>query len=153
MELAVHLENDKSVVYHEGDELTALEREKLSPLQAYFALNRESKDDEREYLKDKTYVDIPEDYLIDPKTKAWRRKKNCAKKTMGVLYSVSPKKRETFFLRALLLKKKFPLSYEDVRTVDGIPYGTFREAAVAMGLVRDDTEYKKYVSRASNLVM
>jgi hypothetical protein len=108
-------------------------------------LNRESSGDERKLLETKTFVQIPEDFLIDPNTKKWRRKKKCVKKTIGVLYSVSPKKRETWFLRALLQKKKFPLSYKDVRTVDDVEYGTFREAAVAMGLVRDDAEYRKYV--------
>lgn len=91
------------------------------------------------------YVNMPETYMFDAKAKKWRLKAFCPKLTIGSLFPVSPKQRECFFLHALLQKRCFPKSYEDLRTVDGVVYDTFREAAIAMGLVRGDEEYKMYL--------
>lgn len=146
VELNVHTENSLPVVFRKGDELDAARAApKLTPLLAYFKLNNEVLNaKERKRLDGLTFVRIPEFYVIDKDTRQWRRKKHCNKPTIGCLYAVSPKDRERYFLRALLLKRKCPLSYEDLRTVNGVPYGTFREAAVALGLVRGDEEYRLY---------
>jgi hypothetical protein len=146
VELNVHTENSLPVVFRRGDELDAARAPpKLTPLLAYFKLNNEVLNaKERERLAGLTFVRIPEFYMIDKDTREWRKKKHCNKPTIGCLYAVSPKDRERYFLRALLLKRKCPLSYKDLRTVNGVPYDTFREAAVVLGLVRGDEEYRQY---------
>lgn len=40
-------------------------------------------------------------------------------------------------------------SYDDVATVDGYLHGSFKEAAIALGLVADDDEHDKMLQAAS----
>jgi hypothetical protein len=49
------------------------------------------------------------------------------------LIFISPRKGELFYLRALLVHKS-AYSYEDLRTIDGVTYQTFQEAATQLGL-------------------
>jgi hypothetical protein len=147
VELNVHTADSVPVVFRSGNaEAAARGPQKLTPLLAYFNLNnRVVSVKERELLNTLTFKQIPEYYVIDKDTREWRRRVHCNKPTIGCLYAVAPKDRERYFLRALLLKRTCPLSYEDLRTVDTVPYDSFREAAVALGLVRGDEEYRRYV--------
>ena len=42
-----------------------------------------------------------------------------------------------------------PTSYEDIRTIDGVVYSTFREARYALGLLDDDQEFIDGIKEAS----
>lgn len=42
-----------------------------------------------------------------------------------------------------------PLSYEQIRTDDGILYSTFQEACNALGLLDDDKEWDEALQEAS----
>ncbi|XP_071714220.1 uncharacterized protein [Rutidosis leptorrhynchoides] len=57
------------------------------------------------------------------------------------MHFVPPKSGECYYLRILLNKVRGPTCYEDIRTVNGIVYDTFKEACYAMGLLNDDKEY------------
>ncbi|EAU89526.2 ATP-dependent DNA helicase PIF1 [Coprinopsis cinerea okayama7 len=46
---------------------------------------------------------------------------------------------QTFYLRAILTQRA-ARSYEDVRTVNGVQFRTYQEAAIAMGIFTDDDE-------------
>jgi hypothetical protein len=60
----------------------------------------------------------------------WKKRTN-RNLAIGRLYTVSPSHVERFSLRALLLNKYSPKSFEDLRNVSGVLYPTFKEAAVA----------------------
>ncbi|XP_071698423.1 ATP-dependent DNA helicase RRM3-like isoform X2 [Rutidosis leptorrhynchoides] len=62
-------------------------------------------------------------------------------RTVGRINFVPPKSGECYYLRILLNKVKGPTSFEDIRTVNGIVYDTFKEACYALGLLSDDREY------------
>lgn len=147
MELSVHTKEATPCVFVRGKEMEAAQGTlKMTPLLAYFKLNSEcTNPEELELLRTLKFVNVPEHYTFNRNQKKWTKKGKSCKMTIGSLYPVSPKNRETFFLRALMQKKPFPLSYEDVRTVDGVTYDTYREAAVALGLVQGDEEYRRYV--------
>ncbi|XP_057746430.1 uncharacterized protein LOC130965687 [Arachis stenosperma] len=48
---------------------------------------------------------------------------------------------EIYYLRLLLNFVRGPTSYEQIRTIDGVIYSTFRDACYAYGLLADDKEY------------
>ncbi|XP_022041875.2 uncharacterized protein LOC110944524 [Helianthus annuus] len=56
---------------------------------------------------------------------------------------------EAYYLRILLNKVKGPKSFEDIRTVNGRLYPTFRDACYAYGLLDDDNEYVEAIKEAN----
>lgn len=44
---------------------------------------------------------------------------------------------------------KGPTCYEDMRTVNGVMYPSFKDACYAMGLLDDDKEYIEAIKKAS----
>ena len=63
---------------------------------------------------------------------------------------VSPNLEEAYFLRILLNKVKGPRSFEEIRTVNGEEYLSFRDACYALGLLDDDKEYIDAIKEASH---
>uniref|UniRef100_A0A914Y647 Helitron helicase-like domain-containing protein n=1 Tax=Panagrolaimus superbus TaxID=310955 RepID=A0A914Y647_9BILA len=154
--LAVHLENEQSLYMGEdaGDEEMEKAKEKDSKLMAFFKANQER---EKEIAKVKetieilkaqkkpiNHIQIPEkilynkigvDHVWDGKAGKWNPRKKTTKPKLCRLYNVNPKRTNCFYLRRLLMAVPGPTSFENIRTVDGVLYPTYREACVALGLV------------------
>ncbi|XP_025190420.1 uncharacterized protein LOC112591016 [Melanaphis sacchari] len=134
--LPVHLEDYHNVYFAPNQALeraqnAALARTKLT---AFFALNATDVE-ARQYL----YQEIPIHYIWNATRRTWlRRRIQMTYETLARMYVVNPLDRERFHLRLLLLHKRGPQSYRDVRTVDGVQHPTYAAAAVAMGLLEDD---------------
>ena len=54
-----------------------------------------------------------------------------------------------YYLRVLLNIVKGPRSYEEIRTVKGIVYKTYKDACYALVLLDDDKEYIEAINEAS----
>ncbi|KAL0054051.1 hypothetical protein WJX82_003046 [Trebouxia sp. C0006] len=67
----------------------------------------------------------------------------------GRIYTASPAQAERCWLRMLLTTVKGACSYDDVATVEGYLHGSFKEAAIALGLVADDDEQDNMLQPAS----
>ena len=65
------------------------------------------------------------------------------------MYSVSPRDRERFYLRLLLLHVRGSRSFDELRKYDDIQYDTFEAACRARGLLIDDTEWDRTLSDAA----
>lgn len=65
------------------------------------------------------------------------------------MYTVNPFDHERFYLRLLLLHIKGALSFEDLRTVNGIVFPSFKDAANAQNLLSTDDEWIKYLQEVS----
>nr|KAJ0212953.1 hypothetical protein LSAT_V11C400203480 [Lactuca sativa] len=70
--------------------------------------------------------------------------------SIGRIHSVSPKLGEVYFLRILLNKLKSPKSFEELRTVNGEEFPSFRDACYALGLLDDEQEYIDAIKEASH---
>lgn len=66
---------------------------------------------------------------------------------------VSPKDSERFFLKLLLNRVKGPHSFEDLRTHNNITYRTYKEAALARGLVENDSHIFNIFKEACNVML
>lgn len=53
------------------------------------------------------------------------------------------------WLRVALLYRPGAVSFQDLRTIDGVPYPTFKAAAVALGVLEDDTEHNRCLEEAA----
>ena len=58
--------------------------------------------------------------------------------TIGWLYSIHPTQIEHYTLQLLLNHVKGPQSNKDIQTVKGVTSDSFKDAAIALGLVKDD---------------
>jgi hypothetical protein len=65
------------------------------------------------------------------------------------IYSVSPKNRKLFAIRALLLHRIGPTSFKDLLKIDGFECQTFEEAAEKAGLMESDDIYVEAMQEAS----
>lgn len=142
--LPVHLPNEQNIIFEEGREAEAVERERHreTKLTAFFKLNQEDKS-----ANEFTYTEICEKYVCNSKNK-WIKRKNLENKAISRLYAVSPKDKERFFLRMLLLNVKGPKSFDCLKTVDGVKFETFEEAARKRNLLIDDSEWKNVMEEA-----
>ena len=59
-------------------------------------------------------------------------------KTIGQVYSLHPTQVELYALLLLLNHVKGPRSYPNIQTVKGVNYDSFKDAAIALGLDKDD---------------
>jgi len=67
------------------------------------------------------------------------------------MYFVNPKDIERFYLRLLLLHVKGAKSYNDIKTVNGVLYSSFLNAAKAYNFIAADDEWDKCLSEAVQL--
>ncbi|XP_073152408.1 uncharacterized protein [Henckelia pumila] len=82
-------------------------------------------------------MEFPQYYTWIQSGKKWipRRSQN---KVVGRVYVVSPSEGERFYLRILLNHVRGPISFEELKTVNGNIYRTFKEAAQMRGLLQHD---------------
>ena len=101
--LAVHLPNQQTVYFTEGDEENALEKAEYtdSTLTAWFKLNTSDATAQNLF-----YHQVPNHYTFQSKTKQWVKRKLISNEVIGRMYLVNPNEGERYFLRLLLLNVK-----------------------------------------------
>lgn len=93
------------------------------------------------------YSEFPEKFVWNRRDHEWTpRKKGFS---IGRLYHASPVSGERYYLRTLLNYVKGPTCFEDIRTINGVVYNSFKDACYAMALLDDDKEYVDAILEAS----
>ena len=64
---------------------------------------------------------------------------------------VQPSEGERYYLQILLTHVKGAISFNDLKSVNGHPCGTFKEACICLGLLQDDSEWNACLHEASQL--
>ncbi|XP_035838217.1 uncharacterized protein LOC110901544 [Helianthus annuus] len=145
MRLPFHLPGQQNVVYGADDDIdNVLSKPSVasSIFVQWMKLN-ETNEDARKL----TYVEFPSKFVWILNDRCWQIGKSY--QCVGRIHSVSPALGEPYFLRILLNKVKGPRSFEEIRTVNGQLFPTFRDACYAMGLSDDDNEYVEAIKEAS----
>jgi hypothetical protein len=103
----------------------------------------------KKYLaaRELTNGDFPTKFVWHESNKMW--KENKSKFSIGRLYYAHPSSGERYYLRMLLNVVKGCTSFEDIRTVNGIEYPTFKEACRALGFLDDDKEWIDCINEAA----
>ena len=134
LRLPVHLPNEQNVTFEEDDDIEGLlDSQQDSKLTKFFELCRTDS-----ACSTMLYPNIVLNYIWDKGAKRWKRRVNLRGKTVARIYTVSPIEGERYYLRMLLLKVRGPKSFKHLLTVNDQVYGTFKEACVAYGLLKDD---------------
>ncbi|GFV15904.1 ATP-dependent DNA helicase [Trichonephila clavipes] len=69
---------------------------------------------------------------------------------LGRLYTVHPNNTECFYLRLLLINIHGPISFQDLRTVNGQLCATYRQACQELNLLENDAHWDTALADASN---
>nr|KAJ0204524.1 hypothetical protein LSAT_V11C500239150 [Lactuca sativa] len=93
-----------------------------------------------EKAKELSYVEFPTQYVWNKSDKVWTRRKTKTK-SLGIINHVSPKFGDVYYLHILLNKVKGHTCYEDIRTVNGTVYDSYKYVCYAFGLLDNDREY------------
>lgn len=154
--LQLHLQ-DKQTVYFDANEkdqcIERIERSERTKLTSFFELCNNGDKLAQTLL----FRHLPQHYKWDTNKRKWIKRVKTADNidigvpdVIGRLYSCSPTQIQLFALRLLLNHVKGPKSYEDIRTVDGEPYETFVDAAIALKLMKDDKMWIECMKEAND---
>ena len=155
--LAVHLPNEQLVYYDPTDEKTARGKvsvfaERDTTLTAWFKSNSilrvQAASGDNVAALQLSYLNFVRRWTFNDK--AWQIRKKLKDRNIGRLYMVSPREGERYYLRSLLTVRIGCTSWHELlQGPDGSPYRTFKSAALAWGLLADDTEWSKCLEEAA----
>ena len=154
MALRVHTENQHQVVFDEGTEEEALEKQRETELTSFFQLNAELRESsDVDIMSLPKYVDLPKKFRYDKSAKRWiARKTHSEDKVIGRVHTVNPLAGETFYLRMLLHNDhcKGKRSFSDMKILDtGRECETFQEVCRELGLLNDDLEWRRVLEESA----
>jgi hypothetical protein len=142
--LAVHEPGMHTVVYNDNASIFEIvnseQNQKTTPIE-YFQANIDYP-----LARKVTYMDFPSVFTWTNGMKKWTiRQRGCC---VGRLYFVSPSVGERYFLRTLLTKVKGAVSFEALRTINGVVHDTFKSTCIALGLYDSDDEWNACLEEA-----
>ncbi|KAG5553887.1 hypothetical protein RHGRI_011678 [Rhododendron griersonianum] len=94
-----------------------------------------------------TYEEFPRFWVWNKKEKEWKPQQQ--RMCIGKLNFAHPNSGERYYLRMMLTKVRGEKCYEDVRTINGVVYPTYKAACIALGLLDDDNEWGAALIEAS----
>jgi len=147
--LPVHLEYERLITFVEHDRnlrnniQRAIQRQ--TKLTAWFRLNQQM-EAARQYL----YAEIPIHFVWNSANHEWIPRQQRGQFKLTRLHSVSPRQRELFFLRILLLNVRGATSFQNLRTVNGHVCQTYEQAAILRNLVQNDEQWLRCLEEAAN---
>ncbi|XP_035840344.1 uncharacterized protein LOC110907032 [Helianthus annuus] len=142
--LPFHLPDKQNVIYDPDDDLDSV-LHKPSVASTMF-LGWMEKNEKDPLVRTLTYVEFPTKFVWKKDERVWD--KRIMGKTIGRIHCVNPSMGEAYFLRILLNKVVGPKSFEEIRTVNGQVFPTFRDACYARDLLDDDKEYIEAIKEA-----
>jgi hypothetical protein len=98
------------------------------------------------------YRDFPQYYIWNMKDKCCQPRKNSANQ-VGRLVFANSAEGERYFLRVLLNHVPGAMSWRHLRTVNGVHYDSFCDAACAAGLIEDDNTLDECLTESSMVQM
>ena len=150
--LRIHLEEEQQVVFNEGDEENALERQRNTELTAFFQFNKTTTDKHM-------YVDMPKyctyNYNKETAKKVWKVRR-VSRGTIGRVHTVHPLAGEVFYLRMLLHNDhcRGKEGFTDMLTLpNGHVCDTYQEVCRQLGLLIDDREWEVVLEDAVDSVL
>ncbi|KAI7933645.1 hypothetical protein MJO28_017542 [Puccinia striiformis f. sp. tritici] len=148
--LSLHLDREQ-VVYYRSAENARIAfnsgRAERTTLTEFFQMCQTDIEGLGRKARDCLYHELPK-YFWWTSNKTWSPRVSTSL-TTGRVYFAGINEGERYFIRLLLLNRRGPRSFEDLRTVEGIIHHTYREAAEALGLLASDDHYAECLREAS----
>ncbi|XP_031095061.1 uncharacterized protein LOC115999345 [Ipomoea triloba] len=143
--LSFHLPNEQSIIFDDDDVVgDVVNRPTVahSMFTAWFEANLKYTQ-----ARQLTYAEMPTKFVWKKDKREWNPRQR--KWAIGRIFYVPPNCGELFYLRCLLNMVRGPTCFDDIKTVDGVQYNSFRDACYARGLIEDDKEYVDAITEAA----
>ena len=152
IQLVIHLENGQRIYFTERNVRERINVPPKTMLTSFFDLCGIDN-----FAKTLLYQDIPQYYTWQVGNRIWKRRLQGDRisegifksSTIGRIYTVHPKNLECFYLRLLLTTVKGPVSFEDIKTVNGVICNTYKKACAMLDLLEDDEHWDNTLKEAS----
>ncbi|KAK4394704.1 hypothetical protein Sango_1624700 [Sesamum angolense] len=147
--LQLHLPNQQSVTYWANqrlDNILRWDHVSKTMLTEYFSMCSKS-EDARKYL----CREFPEHYVWDKQDRCWRERKK--RDVIGRISGVNPIEGERYYLRLLLNHIRGSTSFQDLLTVNGVAYSSFKQVAQKRGLLESDQSIIECLNEAITFQM
>jgi hypothetical protein len=145
--LTFHLHNEQRVMFTDTSKLTSVvarNRERRTMFLAWMEANKKYSSG-----RTLTYVQFPSKFTYNSDNRHWSPRKKS--QSVGRLTFIPNSNRELFYMRLLLNYQVGCTSFEDIRTVKGHTYNSYREACGALQLLADDREFLDAIDELSIL--
>ncbi|XP_044595144.1 uncharacterized protein LOC123272415 [Cotesia glomerata] len=157
VQLAVHLENGQRVYFTNETVIDRAINPPKTTLTEFFELCNRA-DDFGAFARTLLYSQVPR-YFTWAQTKQRIPRKQGSpvdacpnlfkSNALGRVFTVNPRQTECFYLRLLLINVTGPLSFQDIRKVNGQQYTTYKDACLALGLLEDDNQWECMLAEAA----
>ncbi|KAG5514913.1 hypothetical protein RHGRI_036082 [Rhododendron griersonianum] len=144
--LHLHLEGQQTINFRDYSNLQSIADNGFisrTMLTQFFWMNANHEKAKQQKL---LYVNFPKEYVWDNQSRSWHERKQ--KEVIGRIITANPKEGERYYLRLLLTHVPGPTSYVDIRTLQGVTYPSFRDAAMAYGLLEANDSNEKCMEEA-----
>lgn len=154
--LPIHLENPMEIEFNEDIEERPQDENRRadSKLDAFFRLNR-GEDAPDTPIPDTPllYAEVGVQYVWESGRRRWKKRQQRESSIVSRIHDIGSAFSEVFALRMLLLNIRGPTSFENIRTINTVVYRTFREAAQALNLIRNDDAFYRTFDDLATLRM
>ncbi|KAA6421810.1 MAG: hypothetical protein FRX49_08129 [Trebouxia sp. A1-2] len=154
MALDIHLPDQQMVQFNANDAIAeAIRKAGETTLTAYFKANvaKLPSDEPGKTAQDYIYQQFPENFVWQSLQKTWTTRQRDYQ--LGRVKMTNASQGERHWLRMLLTNIKGATSFEDLCTINGITHDTFHAAAVAKGLLADDSEHDTVFTECASYQM
>ncbi|CAB3235853.1 unnamed protein product [Arctia plantaginis] len=150
--LAIHLENGQRVYFYNNENLQdRVNNPSPTTLTAFFDLCKRDN-----FAKTLLYHEVPQYYVWGRNSFSRRRRGQDVdgypgvKKdtTLGRVYNIHPTQTECYYLRMILQHVRGPMSFEHLRTVNGVIFQSYQGACKELGLLEGDEHWQNTMSDA-----
>lgn len=144
--LQLHLEDCQIVSFKTNstvEHIKGSEFHSKTMLTQFFYMNAHN---EQAQLGKFLYKEFPSYFVWSKKNRMWTKRKR--QDVIGRIITANPTEGERYYLRLLLNHVHGPTSYMNLKQVNGYTYTTFRESALAHGLLKDDRSNEKCLEEA-----
>ncbi|XP_072073101.1 uncharacterized protein [Arachis hypogaea] len=144
--LGFHLPDEQNIIFKDHENLDDVIKQasvKESIFLGWFQANKDYTE-----ARSLTYSELPTKFVWKASERVWLPQKTHS--VIGRIFYVPLGSGERYYLRLLLNYVRRPTSHEEIRSIDGVVYSTFKEACYACGLLDDDKKYIDALEEASH---
>ena len=150
-QLPLHLPHEQSCIYQPTLESAteALKQKKYTMLTEYFVANSIY----GELAQSLKYEDFPIKFVWQQGSKMWtpRVRGTLNPEAIGNMVTIHPTAGDIFYLRVLLKNRSGAVTFDDLKTVEGINHEDFKSACISLGLCEDDSEWINCMNEAKEI--